>query len=167
MTKHVTLTYTEEMERQDALWKEEMEDTVVMERLFRTLLDEARANGYTGHAHIYPSSGEMVCELHESEDQQRVAEMTGQDVEMYGYCKPLLARLEELCSGVHPDIPSRFQHLSTDFKIVYTKEGSDLSIETIHPTDWASLLRDVKGLKEDPTITILYIKEERSLDFLG
>lgn len=164
MTKNVTLTYTDEMKEQDALWENEQEDLDIMESLFHELVNEAKENGYTGIARIYRKPDETICELFQSEDELTVSDLTDREVEMYGYCKPLLHRLEDLCSGVPHDIESRFETLDEEFLITYVKDGSE---EVLIVLTWSNLLSRVKEIKDDAARELVSIRQIKQLDFLG
>ena len=91
----IKLTYTKEMEEQDRLWETEEEDTVVMERLFKEIVKEAKEKGFTGYCDIYQGPGEAICEIFTTEEEYELSLVEMQDTFMVGYCKPLIEGLEK------------------------------------------------------------------------
>ena len=91
----IKLTYTKEMEKQDKLWETEEEDTVVMERLFKEIVKEAKEKGFTGYCDIYQGPGEAICEIFTTKEEYELSVSTMMDTLMVGYCKPLMEYLEK------------------------------------------------------------------------
>lgn len=90
------LTYTEEMNKQDELWKSENEDTKIMENLFNEIMDEAKKLGFNGYYLIYQGALECICELYDSkEEYEECCKGEASTEFMFGYCKPLIKCLEE------------------------------------------------------------------------
>lgn len=96
----IALTYTEEMQVQDALWNDEKEDLVVMEKLYEAIIKEAKEKGFTGATYIYCVSGEMLCQIFANEEEKKQATLgIFEDYEEVGHCKPLIRELETILNG--------------------------------------------------------------------
>lgn len=88
----IRLNYTEEMEKQDELWKTENEDLDIMKKCYEEILNEARVHGFNGFFNIYTLDCECVCEIYNNEDEYK----QGKETEfIFGYCKPLIDCLEK------------------------------------------------------------------------
>jgi len=84
----IKLTYTNEMKIQDVLWEDEREDLSVMERLQRTLVDDAIRQGWTGYANIYIAcKNEVIAELYKDKE-------SDEDVKYSSNCIRLIKNLE-------------------------------------------------------------------------
>lgn len=97
----IKLTYTEEMKKQDKLWQTESEDLELMDKLYNQIVKEAKGKGFKGVVEIYEANGEMVSEVYESKEEQRLVEDGKLDLHgenMSGYCKPLIEKIEEIMS---------------------------------------------------------------------
>lgn len=84
------LTYTDEMKKQDELWKKEEEDLEIMEQLQRQVIYEAKVKGWEGSAVFWEGANESIVDIAENEEEHE----KGNEVESYGYCKALIARIE-------------------------------------------------------------------------
>lgn len=166
MTKNVTLTYTDEMKTQDALWENEQEDSDIMERLFQDIVNEAKANGYTGIANIYQRRSEALCELYDDENHQVAVLTTGANADIYDHCQSLIERLEDLCSGISSDFESRFETLDETFKITYV-EGEDEEEAEVECLSWSGALTEIKEIQRDPNRELVSVRQVKMLDFLG
>ncbi|MFW6024954.1 MAG: hypothetical protein ACOCRX_01295 [Candidatus Woesearchaeota archaeon] len=93
----IKLTYTKEMQKQDNLWESEKEDLSVMEKLFKEIIDEAKAKGFTGVTYIYDAPGEKLCQIFENEKQKSLAHLGEyEDFPEVGCCKYLIKCLEQM-----------------------------------------------------------------------
>lgn len=79
------IMYSEEMQKQDALWKEEKEDINVMQTLFVEIMTEAREKGFIGTTAIYSWDNEALIDV-----------AIDDEIETFGNCKSLIKRLEEI-----------------------------------------------------------------------
>lgn len=86
------LTYTDEMKKQDELWKEEEEDLELMEQLQRQVIYEAKAKGWKGYAVFWKGENESVVDIAENEDE--AWSPYSSEVESFGYCKALIDKIE-------------------------------------------------------------------------
>lgn len=90
------LTYTEEMQKQDALWENEKEDFDIMEKLFNNIMEEAKEKGFNGCYIIYKTDIECVCEVYDNEEEMEKCCSGELDTRfMFGHCKPLIELLEK------------------------------------------------------------------------
>ena len=93
----VKLNYTNEMQKQDELWKSEKEDLDIMEYLFNQIILEARELGFNGYVNIYQANGECICEVYDNkEEYQKCCNGEIGNEFIFGYCKPLIACLEKV-----------------------------------------------------------------------
>ena len=86
------LTYTDEMKKQDKLWKEEEEDLELMGQLQRQVIYEAKAKGWKGSAVFCEGENESVVYIAENEDE--AWSPYRDEVESFGYCKALIDKIE-------------------------------------------------------------------------
>ena len=84
------LTYTDEMKKQDELWKEEEEDLELMGQLQRQVIYEAKAKGWKGAAVFWEGDNESVVDIADNEEEHH----HGSNVESFGYCKALIDKIE-------------------------------------------------------------------------
>lgn len=84
------LTYTDEMKKQDELWKEEKEDLELMGQLQRQVVYEAKAKGWKGSAVFWEVGNESVVNIAENVEEHQ----QGNEVESFGYCKALIDKIE-------------------------------------------------------------------------
>lgn len=94
--KVIELTYTEEMKKQDKLWKAEKEDSNLMEKLFHQIANEAKEKGFTGYCSIYQADNECICEIFHNKEEYKKASLSGEAVyHSFGFCKALIEELEK------------------------------------------------------------------------
>ena len=79
------LTYSEDMKKQDELWKEEKEDINTMQSLFVEIMTEAKEKGFIGTTAIYSWENEALIDV-----------SIDNEIETFGNCKSLIKRLEEI-----------------------------------------------------------------------
>ena len=79
------LTYSEDMKKQDELWKEEKEDINTMQSLFVEIMTEAKEKGFIGTTAIYSWENEALIDV-----------SIDDEIETFGNCKSLIKRLEEI-----------------------------------------------------------------------
>lgn len=79
------LTYSEDMKKQDELWKEEKEDINTMQSLFVEIMTEAKEKGFIGTTAIYSWDNEALIDV-----------SIDDEIETFGNCKSLIKRLEEI-----------------------------------------------------------------------
>ena len=84
------LTYTDEMKKQDELWKTEEENIAIMEQLQRQVVYEAKAKGWKGSAVFWKGGNESIVDIAENEEEHQ----HGNEVESFGYCKALINKIE-------------------------------------------------------------------------
>lgn len=91
------ITYTDEMIEQDSLVETDQEDHVVMERLHKSIVDQAIKEGFTGFAEVinYASDGFTETEIFASEvDRDEEREMgNGLQTGVYTTCYSLIRAL--------------------------------------------------------------------------
>ena len=95
----IKLTYTERMQEQDKLWDGEKEDLYIMETLMNEIIEEAKTKGFTGNAIIYDGEKEKITEIFENKKQLELARLGKIDSFGFGYCKPLINRVEEMLNN--------------------------------------------------------------------
>lgn len=66
--KKFEIEYTEEMLKQDLLWRDESEDVEVMKKLQKEIINAAKNAGWTGFANQYVHENEAIVELYPSEE---------------------------------------------------------------------------------------------------
>lgn len=79
------LTYSEDMKKQDELWKEEKEDINTMQSLFVEIMTGAKEKGFIGTTAIYSWDNEVLIDV-----------SIDDEIETFGNCKSLIKRLEEI-----------------------------------------------------------------------
>lgn len=79
------LTYSEDMKKQDELWKEEKEDINTMQSLFVEIMTEAKEKGFIGTTAIYSWDNEALIDV-----------SIDDEIETFGNCRSLIKRLEEI-----------------------------------------------------------------------
>lgn len=79
------LTYSEDMKKQDELWKEEKEDINIMQAFFVQIMTEAKEKGFRGTTAIYSWDNEALIDV-----------SIDDEIETFGNCKSLIKRLEEI-----------------------------------------------------------------------
>lgn len=79
------LTYSEDMKKQDELWKEEKEDINTMQSLFVEIMTEAKEKGFIETTAIYSWDNEALIDV-----------SIDDEIETFGNCKSLIKRLEEI-----------------------------------------------------------------------
>lgn len=79
------LTYSEDMKKQDELWKEEKEDINTMQSLFVEIMTEAKEKGFIGTIAIYSWDNEALIDV-----------AIDDEIKTFGNCKSLIKRLEEI-----------------------------------------------------------------------
>lgn len=84
------LTYTDEMRKQDELWKTEEENIELMGQLQRQVVYEAKAKGWKGAAVFWEGGNESIVDIAENEEEHQ----HGNEVESFGYCKALIDKIE-------------------------------------------------------------------------
>ena len=84
------LTYTDEMRKQDELWKTEEENVELMEQLQRQVVYEAKAKGWEGSVVFWRGGNESIVDIAENEEEHE----KGNEVESFGYCKALINKIE-------------------------------------------------------------------------
>lgn len=84
------LTYTDEMRKQDELWKTEEENIEFMEQLQRQVIYEAKAKGWKGSAVFWKFENKSLVDIAENEEEHE----RGNEVESFGYCKALINKIE-------------------------------------------------------------------------
>lgn len=94
------LTYTEEMKKQDELWRSESEDLDVMKKLYNEIIAEAKKKGFKGATYMYSIDGEMLCQIFNNEEEKELAALGKyNDFDEVGYCKPLIGKLEQMLNN--------------------------------------------------------------------
>lgn len=89
----IKLTYSNDMQEQDLLWKTEEENFDVMKELYLQVMKEAKEKGFNGIHHIYEHN-EAIIEIYENETEKKKCENGEQEASMFGYCKALISHLE-------------------------------------------------------------------------
>lgn len=79
------LTYSEDMKKQDELWKAEKEDINTMQSLFVEIMTEAKEKGFIGTIAIYSWDNEALIDV-----------AIDDEIKTFGFCKPLIDCLEEI-----------------------------------------------------------------------
>lgn len=79
------LTYSEDMKKQDELWKEEKEDINIMQAFFVQIMTEAKEKGFRGTTAIYSWDNEALIDV-----------SIDDEIETFGNYKSLIKRLEEI-----------------------------------------------------------------------
>lgn len=92
----IKLTYTEEMRKNDEIWKVEKEDVELMKRLYEEIYQEALSKGFNQLIFIYDYNNEALVEVYLDEEDKELCELGVNEPESFGFCKSFIRYIEDV-----------------------------------------------------------------------